>query len=157
MQRSKYTRTLLVSIITVFISLAVLLCFYFLLAFPRHGGSSVSLTYTVRIASVREALADSIEAGELLLENAGKRTLGRVSDVRIEPAVTERYSEKDAAYVRTEKPGYVDIYLTLHADAVSDARAVYIDGYRLLIGTPIYLRLPSFSGVGYCVEFEEKI
>ncbi len=157
MQRSKHPKTLLVSIITVFISLALLLCFYFLLAFPRNEGTPISLTYTIKIASVKKTLAESIGDGEQLLESAGKRTLGRVSDVRVVPAVTECYSEKDAAYVRTERPGYVDIYLTLSAEAISDARAVYIDGYRLLIGAPIYLRLPAFSGVGYCVEFEEEI
>jgi hypothetical protein len=104
---------------------------------------------------VRNDLLGHLKEGESVIESATKKELGRVYEIKTEPAFEEIFSQSEKKLVLSRREGYSDLYLTLYAKGEFEGGEFLQNGYPLKIGKKISLRLPSFCGVGHCVSISE--
>ena len=54
--------------------------------------------------------------------------------------------------VVVEKPGYVTVTLPIIAKATVEEDGYYVNGYKISVGSHIYIRTPQFAGQGYIIS-----
>lgn len=137
-------RLFLISLFT----LSIFLCFRAPL-FAKEERYAFSV---IKIEGVRDEFVGHIKKGDSAIESATKKELGRVYEIKAEPAFKEIFNPTEKKLVLSRREGYSDLYLTLYARADLDSGEFLQNGYPLKIGKKISLRLPSFCGVGHCVS-----
>lgn len=135
---------------------SALFCLLLWAAKPRSLSSpDTTLSYTLTVRGVRTEYVTDIHEGDTVLDAVGKRTIGQVSAYSVTPALTETYSRKDNCLRLVDHPARVDLTLTVLAKAKREGAAYMIEGFSLIGGKSIPLRLPNFVGTGVCTAITE--
>jgi hypothetical protein len=143
-------RTKKIFLISLF-TISIFLCF----RAPLFAKEERYVFSVIKIEGVRNDLLGHLKEGESVIESATKKELGRVYEIKTEPAFEEIFSQSEKKLVLSRREGYSDLYLTLYAKGELDGGEFLQNGYPLKIGKKISLRLPSFCGVGHCVSISE--
>lgn len=154
------------NIIDVVIILAVLAAIAGVVVFVlvRNGtvktNKTVRAEYTVRFTGVREEFLSEFSAGKTVKNSSTRNDIGTILAVRT-PTKTLEYNtdavvgEGDDATVLTSELDTYDVYVTISSTAtLSDIGIAYIDGTKVLIGSPAYYRIDRFAQIGYITDFE---
>lgn len=113
------------------------------------------IEYTIRLQKVLEGTGALVNEGDELVDAIKNFALGKVTAVRVEPAVDSIINEEQLCYVTAEIPGYEDLYLTVESSGTVNAEQVLVGGgYAVRAGEDIYVRGPGYLGSGevYTVE-----
>ncbi len=131
------------------------------------GEKTVALEYKVRVEGVLTEFSSRVKAGDLLYQETGKRSIGRVEEgIVVEPYKEEVYISgeydengnlisdpaKTGAFLLSEKPGYVTVTIPLSARATEKSDGYYVDGCRISFGEELELQFRDFWGRGTVVE-----
>lgn len=87
--------------------------------------------YTMKISSLQQASGNLIKVGDTLYSHETKGAVGKVTNVRVDPAILY-VSLPDGQIVKRYTPDRVDIYLTLEATVHADKSGYYLEGYEFL-------------------------
>jgi len=131
------------------------------------GEKTVTLEYKVLVEGVKTEFSSRVKAGDVLYQETGRRSLGRVEEgivvapYKEEVYISAEYDEngalisdpgKNGALLFSEKPGYVNVTIPLSARATEKADGYYVDGIRISSGTELALQFRDFWGRGTVVE-----
>ncbi len=119
--------------------------------------NTFEIEYVVELRTVRDEFADNIKVGDRLVDSAAKYQLGEVIAVSTSPATFTGTDLVNGALVYCNYPEHSDISLTVKASAETDSDGMYIidSGYRISVGSTMYIRTPDFVGTGYCTRFKK--
>lgn len=130
------------------------------------SGETVTLEYELWIVDIRNDIASHIVPGVEVTEATRHYNIGtlgnniKTSPYTYEVYVDELYDENgnpvsgvtEGERVSVEKPGYVSVILPITAKAVKEEDGYYINGYKVSVGTHIYIRTPDFAGSGHVIS-----
>lgn len=118
---------------------------------------TVNLEYVIELRTVRNEFSDNFAVGEGVVDSVAKYHLGEVINVVVEPATYNGNDFSSGTLVSGEYPEHSNIKLTVVAPATvgGDGRYLLDGGYDISVGTTMYVRLPYYTGVGYCTQLTE--
>ena len=74
-----------------------------------------------------------------------------------DPSVEHVEQDGELTLAVTDYEDLYDVYVKISADALEDERGLYMVGAtRILVGSPVYFKVPSFKSVSYIVEFSTR-
>lgn len=106
------------------------------------------ITYTLRVASVRQGTVDAIQAGDKLYDNDSGNCIGVISAVDVSDAVVS-VSMQDGTVVQGPSQNRYDLVLTVNAEGSVQNGASYVNKtYQLNVGSNrgLYTKYASFTG-----------
>ncbi len=119
--------------------------------------NTVNLEYVIELRTVRSEFSDNFAVGEGVVDSVAKYHLGEVIDVAVEPATYNGNDYSAGALTLSEHPDHSNIKLTVIAPATigGDGRYLLDGGYDISVGTTMHVRLPYYTGTGYCIQLTE--
>ncbi len=138
---------------------AVLAAGLFIWSKSRQGKSAntFDVEYVIELRTIRDEFADNIKVGTNIIDSAKKYQLGEVIAVNTSPAQYTGTDLINGELVYNDYPEHSNVDLTVKTTASLDDDGMYIidGGYRISVGTTIYIRTPDYVGVGYCTKFKK--
>ena len=164
MQQRKKTRFNFIDAIIIILILAVIATAVYLIYTamqkPRTATNG-NVEFDVRISNVDGSSLPLIKEGDKVKDSVTGELLGVIVAVRAEKAqyVSNIAVEQDGALALavTDYEDRYDVYVKITADALEDERGIYTVGTtRILIGSTVYFKVPSFKSVSYITEFSTR-
>ena len=115
---------------------------------------SCTVEYMVMFADVDQDLALAISEGAAVYGSSSAGSMGKViADPEIKAHSVLVYADGEGQL--KEKPGSVDIIVTIRAQAEYQKGQGYIVGDAVVrVGDNLSLRFPNYTGVGCCINIE---
>ena len=163
-QQNKKARFNFIDALIILLILAVIFAAVYLvmgvLRQPRNATTG-NIEFDVRISSVDESYLSLIKNGETVKDSVTGAVIGTIVDVRTEKA---KYYGKTAVQedgVRTvPTTAYedkYDVYVKISTSAEKDERGIHtVANTRILIGSTVYFKIPSFTSISYITEFSTR-
>ncbi len=133
------------------------------LMFFTMGGAevvneTVSIEYVVEFRTVRNEFTGNFALDQSVVDSVAKYHLGRVIDYAVTPATYVGNDFSAGAAVISEYPEHSNVSLTVSAEATvgADGRYIISGGYDISVGTAMHIRLPNYTGTGYCTQISER-
>lgn len=107
-----------------------------------------TITYTVKIKSIRQGTVDAIKKGDVLRENIDKNPMGKVEAIQVEPA-TLKMNLNNGTWIDAPLEDRYDVILTMKKKADLNDGHVYINRiYELNVNSTITLlsKYAQFTG-----------
>lgn len=107
----------------------------------KAASTPVSITYLVKVRSVRTPTIDAIKAheGKDLYADDVKTSIGVLENIEITGS-TDFTVKEDGAYSLSTMPDKYDLYLTLSTDGKEKKDGIYTNGkQQLLVGDPLVI------------------
>ncbi len=144
-------------IILVVLAAGALLLYVFV--FSAKGETSTpdtrKIRYVVEIKNIRDEFIDNVTVGENLTDASKLYPLGTIVAYESMPSTYTGTNKMDGTITVGDYPEHSNMYITVEADAVISPQAYNVNGFELSVGTVIYVKLPNFTGTGYCIKLEE--
>lgn len=146
-----------VLLIIVILTAAALLLYIFTSSGVSLFGSSktVTIEYTIEVKQVREEFRDLPKIGDFATESVTQYDIGNVTGISYSPTVYTGINRETGSLVIGEYPERINITFTLTAKAAYDGNEYSVGGYKIAVGKPISIRVPYFTGEGYCTTLRE--
>ena len=115
------------------------------------------IEYIVEFRQIREEFGDNFHVGAVISDSVAKYQLGSVTAVNVENATYSGNNQHTGELVVVYYPERINVQLTVRSDAtIGENDMFYIGGgYRLSVGSAVYVRMPDYVGTGYCIEIKE--
>ncbi|HPT85589.1 MAG TPA: DUF4330 domain-containing protein [Bacillota bacterium] len=118
--------------------------------------SYTDVEYKIELRMVREELKGKINIGDKVIDASKLYTIGEVTDVKYANAIYTGVNRQQGTLVYSEYPGFVNITVTIKAPADLRSGNYMINGvYKLSVGSYVSIRVPNFTGSGYCISIKE--
>ncbi len=112
--------------------------------------------YKIELRMVREELKGKINIGDKVIDASKLYTIGEVTDVKYTNYVYTGVNREQGTLVYSDYPGHINITVTISASADISSGNYMINGvYKLSVGTYVSIRVPNFTGSGYCISIKE--
>ena len=140
------------------------LAFFAITNMSRSGGvalptstSTRTVRYTIELASMLEETADLISVGDVIVDRIEKRTLGKVVNIEIVPAVIPVKDIFTGEQLLEAQPNRLTANLTLEATAAETASSLTVDGgFIVRAGVQVTVNGPGYAGMGYVLSVERE-
>ena len=163
-QDKKKARFNLIDAIIILIILLVVGAAVYLLV-TDYGDSKKAengnVEFVVRLSAVDEHALSLITENQIVKDSVSGTTLGTIREVRTEK--TRYYGDtavpSGGGYTLTisEYEDKYDVYVTISAHANLDDKGIYsIGNTRILVGSTVYFKVPSFTQISYITAFSPK-
>ncbi len=164
----KKTRFNIIDAVIILIILAIIGAAAYLVITDMQSKNYSRLTgnmdFTVRISDVDESTLALFERGTVVKDSVTGEVIGELVGYNAEKA---RYFGKIAVPNATGD-GYTvpvskhedkyDVYVIIRATAEKDLRGIhYVQGTKILIGSTVYFKIPSFTSISYITDFTPMI
>lgn len=128
-------------------------------AFGSAGASnsSVKIEYVIELRTIRNEFKDNIIKGDKIIDSVAKYSLGEVIDVSTSDAIYNGTNKVTGTPTVSKYPDHSNINITVVSSASIDSNGRYIidGGYDISVGTTVHMRVPNFTGTGYCIMIRE--
>ncbi len=145
-------------LIAVIIGAAVFLAYIFSSSSLNMGdeNSSAEIEYTVELSKVRDEFRGEsfIKNGDGVTDSVTLYAIGEVSDVAYSDYMNKGYAA-DGSIVYSKYPNHMTVTVTIRAKADLSDGTYSIGGYTMAVGKKVSLRVPNFTGEGYCTAIRE--
>lgn len=123
---------------------------------PKILGSG-NLDFEVRISEVDETSLEMIQKGLTVKDSVTGEVIGTIVNVQKTPSryYSKTAIEKDGVYTLSvsEYEDVYDVTVTINTTAAKDARGIHqIGNTRILVGSKVYFKIPSFTSVSYITK-----
>ena len=118
------------------------------------ASDAYTLTYVVEVSKISEDFADKIAAGDQVIDSSKKMHIGTVTAVEAQPHLHMGTDMHEGALVLNPVDDYVNLYITVQADAVLDGISYSINGYDLYVGANMHLSFADMVCSGYCISLD---
>lgn len=118
---------------------------------------SLDVEYVVEFRQVRDEFLDCFTTGVEAVDAAKKYRLGEVIGVESTASIYTGNDLVNGKLVYSNYPEHSDVRLTIRSTAKLDAKGMYIldGGYRISVGSVVYVRTPGFTGTAYCIRINQ--
>lgn len=113
-----------------------------------------NVEYTVKLSGVMKDFENNIKIGDIVTETESLSEIGKVVDVKTSPSIYIG-SDQNGKTVTSDNPLFIDIVITVEAEATLPDGIFTVNGYRITAGKDISLRVPDFIGKGTCTGIAE--
>ncbi len=125
-------------------------------------GEEVPVEYVVRISKVKADYLPLIKEGETVKNSSDGKEIGTILSVKTEPspvygdtAISDGNNGLTVSLGEAEDS--FDVYVTIKTDASRDQRGILsTDGIRLLVGSTVYFKIPSFTSVSFITSVKSN-
>ena len=161
MNETKKARFNFIDAIIILVILAVIGSAVYFIVFGNHANRSANMgniDMVVRLSGVDEDALPFIYIGATVKDSVSGEVIGTVRYVRTEKTRyygSNAIKNKDGTYTLPESqyPDRYDVYVTLSGNATQNNHGIYMIGNtKILIGSAIYFKVPSFTSVAYITE-----
>lgn len=122
-----------------------------------------TVNYTVRLSSVEADALPLIRENDTVKDSSTGKVIGTVRSIK-----TEKAKHYGTTAIPAEKGGYTiaateyadryDVYVTVSTEAVKDKNGISrIADIRLLVGSQVNFKVPSFTMVSYIVKVDDFV
>lgn len=113
-----------------------------------------SVEYTVKLTEVRKDFAYNLEPGNKMVETTTLSEIGKVIKVDTTPCIFTA-TDSTGKTVTSDNPLYMDMVITVSAEATLPDGIYTVNGFRLTAGKNVTFRVPDFTGSGVCTGIKE--
>ena len=113
-----------------------------------------SVEYTVKLTEVRKDFADNLGQGDMMVETTTLSEIGKVVKVDTTPCIFTA-TDSTGKTVTSDNPLYMDMVITVSAEATLPDGIYTVNGFRLTAGKNVTFRVPDFTGSGVCTGIKE--
>lgn len=148
-----------INLLDIFIILIVFLAFLIGYKFINTTenvvtSSTEKVIYQIKTSETIEEVYDVIEVGTPIYDGQKNYCIGTVIDKQYEKSIGYASNMKDGKYVATELEDYVDIILTIEANAEFSEQNISVGEFEVKVGTETYLKGKGYAMVGYVISIE---
>lgn len=122
----------------------------------NRKNETIAIQYQLEVQSMREEWQGLIQIGDKVFDSTTQALIGEVVDVSYSPYVFIGFNDELGEVVYSDYPDYVNMTVTVSADASKSTDGYTINGCSLKIGEDITFRTPKLSRQGNCVEIQAK-
>lgn len=117
---------------------------------------SFDIEYVIEFRMVRDEFRDNFKVGSKVVDSVAKYQLGEVIAVNTKVATFTGTNLKDGTLVYYDYPEHSNVSLTIKSKATINSENMYIidNGYRISVGSVVYVRMPDFTGMAYCTQIK---
>ena len=114
------------------------------------------ITYQIRTMDSLPASYDMIEENTVIYDSVKNNPIGTIIKKEILPAEKYEVDMNKGVYVKSDLPAenYVDILLTIEADAVVGEQDISVGSYVVKVGEQAYVKGKGYAGIGFVVKIE---
>lgn len=162
-QRKKARFNFIDALIILFILAVIAAAVYLVMNVFRQprAVNAGNIEFDVRISDVDESVLALIKEGDTVKDSVTGSVLGKIVSVRSEKA--KYYGtvavEEDGilTLATTDYEEKYDVYVKISTSAEKDERGIHTVGStRIVIGSTVYFKVPSFASVAYITEFSAR-
>ncbi len=163
----KKTRFNFIDVVIILIILAIIGAAVYLIVTDMQSKKISRLTgnmdFTVRISSVDEEALALFDRGVIVKDAVTGATIGEIFAVNSQKSRyygTVAKQGEDGSYVVpvSEYEDKYDVYVIIRATADKDLRGIhYVNDTKILIGSTVYFKIPSFTSISYITDFTPMI
>ena len=113
------------------------------------------IQYTVLLTNVKSRFKGNIQAGDSVTDTVKLMPIGEVTDVKTVQTTVQIEDYQEGRLVTATLPDTYDISVTVTATATVSDGYYMIGGYQINVGTLVSLRVPNYTGSGYCTAVTE--
>ncbi len=159
MSKAKIKFNLIDALILVLVLAVIALLLYVFVFSETSSVQSASadryeVTYVVEITGISEEFADIIAAGDTAIDSSKKMHIGTVTAVEVQPYLHMGTNLHDGTLVLNPVDDYVNLYITIHADAALEGISYSINGYEIFVGKNVNLAFSDIVCSGYCISLD---
>lgn len=158
--RFNFIDAIIILVILAIVSGAALLIFYD--SRQSRAIDMGNVDFVIRISGADEDVLDLIKVGESVKDSISGTELGTIRAVRSENSPyygSIAIPDKNGGYTlpKSEHADKYDIYVTISGFGSAGENGVYtIGSTKILVGSAVYFKIPSFSAVSYITAFTIK-
>lgn len=114
------------------------------------------VTYQIRTSDSLPKVFDMIEENTVIYDSVKNNPIGTIVKKEILPSEKFEIDMNKGVYVKSELPAeeYVDILLTIEADATIGEQDIIVGSYVIKVGEEAYVKGKGYAGIGYVVKIE---
>ncbi len=118
---------------------------------------TVGVEYVLEFRMVREEFLGNFKTGVEVVDASKKYRLGEVMSVSSTASTFSGTNLLEGTLYYSDYPERFDVSLTVSARAKVDSDGMYIldEGYRMSVGTTVYVRTPDYTGTAYCTQIKK--
>lgn len=158
-QKKKKISFNLIDVILVVIALAAIAVLVFLFnnkeIVKPNGKENVKIEYTVTLSPVREEYINLVKIGDKVINTAVMENCGEVVSVSNSDYYYVGTNSETGESVSTPYPGMKTIVIKIRATATKTAYGYSVNGFDIVIGEDVSIRVPDFTGTGKCTSVTE--
>lgn len=110
------------------------------------------IEYVIEVQKVEEQYLSLIKEGQPVEDAVWRKQIGSVIGVEATPYEKVLFDYKSNNETTASRDGYVNLKVTIAADAVETDRAFLVNGDTIRVGVQYSIRMPDFYGTGYCIK-----
>jgi flagellar basal body-associated protein FliL len=119
------------------------------------GSEEAQIEYTVTFSPVREEYMNLIKVGDKVINTATMENCGEVISVTNSDYYYIGVNSETGESVSTQYPGMKTIVVKIRASATKTGYGYSIDGFDVVIGEGVSIRVPDFTGNGTITSVTE--
>ena len=119
------------------------------------GKEKVKIEYTVTLSPVREEYINLIKVGDKVVNTTVMEYCGEVVTVTNSDYYYVGINSETGESVSTQYPGMKTIVVKIRATAIKTSYGYSVDGFDIVIGENVSIRVPDFTGTGKCTSVTE--
>ena len=112
------------------------------------------LTYVVEVTGIEEEFAEMIAVGDTAIDSSKKMHIGTVTAVEVQPYTHMGTNLHEGTLVLNPVDDYVNLYITIRADATLEGISYTISGYDIYVGKGVNLAFSDIVCSGYCISLD---
>lgn len=113
------------------------------------------IQYTVLLTNVKSRFRNNIQIGDSVTDTVKLMPIGEVTDIKAAQSTVQLEDYSEGRVVTAAIPDTYDITVTVTATATLSGGFYMIGGYQINVGTLVSLRVPDYTGTGYCTSITE--
>lgn len=114
------------------------------------GNNPQEIYWEVELSKVREEFMDNIKEGDSVVDAVKLYSIGEVVSVSSVPTILNETNLQTGLIVSSVYPEHVNITVKVKANATQTETGYSIGGYEIAVGKQVSLRVPNYTGSGYC-------
>ena len=159
MSKAKIRFNLMDALILVLVLAVIALLLYVFVFSETSSVQSVNaerytLTYVVEVSNISEEFSDMIAAGDTVIDSSKKMHIGTVTAVEVQPHLHMGTNLHEGTLVLNPVDDYVNLYVTIQAEATLENISYTVNGYEIYVGKSINLAFSDFVCNGYCISLD---
>ncbi len=119
------------------------------------GKENVKIEYTVTLSPVREEYINLVKVGDRVINTAVMEHCGEVVTVTNSDYYYIGVNSETGESVSTLYPGMKTMVIKIRATATKTAYGYSVNGFDIVIGENVSIRVPDFTGTGKCTSVTE--
>lgn len=122
-----------------------------------NDSESFEVEYVVEFRMVRDEFITNFKVGSKVVDSVAKYQIGEVVAVNTSVSAFTGTNTVEGKLVYFDYPEHSDVSLTVRSKAVLNDENMYtIDGgYRISVGSTMYIRMPDYTGQAYCTQIKK--